>query len=104
MVIFDRLIKIKERQIMFDNIKTYKDFTDRLGNLILCNNIASHDIKLIHGEPIYEIFQYYIISDPSFAINHTNELIFYDKELDLYILGVTHFGVNWNYIPALEFH
>lgn len=37
-----------------------------------------------------EIFQFFIIQDPSFAMRHTDELIFYDNELDLYILGVTY--------------
>lgn len=95
---------------MFDNIKTYRDFADRLGSLILCNEIVSRPIELIHGELTYdedcyyEIFQYFLISDPSFAMNHTDELIFYDNELDLYILGVTHFGTSWDYVPAPNFH
>lgn len=95
---------------MFENIKTYKDFADRLGGLILCNEMAGRDIELISGELTYdedcyyEIFQWFIIQDPSFVMDHTDELIFYDNELDLYILGVTHFGTSWDYVSAPDFH
>lgn len=94
---------------MFDKIKTYKDFTDQIGDMILCNEISSHDIELISGQ-LYsddyykEIFQYFIISDPTFVMEHTDELIFYENELDLYILGVTHYGTAWDYVPAPEFY
>lgn len=91
---------------MFKNIKTYKDFADCLGDMILCNDIAKRDIQLLSGNltdkdgDYIEIFQFFIIQDPSFAMRHTDELIFYDNELDLYILGVTHWGTAWDYIPA----
>ena len=49
-----------------------------------------------------EIFQYYIIS-PQTARElqeHTNEVILYNEGLDLYLLGVTHFGTPWDYVPT----
>ena len=49
-----------------------------------------------------EIFQWYIIADPHFLIHHTDELVFYDSELDLYVWGVTHFGTSWDYVDAPE--
>lgn len=54
--------------------------------------------------PWDEVFQWYIISDPSFAMEHSDELIFYDEELDLYLLAVTHFGTAWDCVPAPELH
>lgn len=95
---------------MFENIKTYKDFADQLGGRVLCNEIAMQGLELINGDLFYdescyiEVFQYYIISDPSFALEHTNELIFYYSKLNLYILGVSHFGTSWDYVPAPDFH
>lgn len=47
-----------------------------------------------------EIFQYFIISDNGAKIlkEWTNEIIFYNEVLDMYVWGVTHYGTNWNYV------
>jgi len=47
-----------------------------------------------------EIFQYYIISDQGANILEecTDEIVFYNEELDLYVWGVTHWGTSWNYV------
>ena len=47
-----------------------------------------------------EIFQYYIISDNGAEIlkNWTNEILFYNEELDMYVWGVTHYGTSWSYV------
>lgn len=77
--------------------------------LILCNNIASdyNDLELVNGadydedEDYYEdIYQYYIISDDTAKrlIEYTNEIIYYHNRLDIYILGVNHYGTSWQYI------
>ena len=47
-----------------------------------------------------EIFQYYIISQYTAEKlqKHTNEVILYNEGLDIYLLGVTHFGTSWDYV------
>lgn len=47
-----------------------------------------------------EIYQYYIISDEGASIlcELTNEFVFYNEELDMYVWGVTHYGTGWNYV------
>ena len=47
-----------------------------------------------------EIFQYYIISSHTARElqEHTNEVILYNEGLDIYLLGVTHFGTSWDYV------
>lgn len=47
-----------------------------------------------------EIFQYYIVSDAGADIlkRETNEILFYNDELDMYIWGVTHWGTSWDYV------
>lgn len=49
-----------------------------------------------------EIYQYYIISehDAERLADYTNEIVLYNKRLDLYILCVTHCGTAWNCVPA----
>ena len=45
-----------------------------------------------------EIYQYYIVSDYGAELlqRETNEILFYNEELDIYLWGVTHFGTAWN--------
>lgn len=47
-----------------------------------------------------EYYQYYIISDSGYQIlsENTNEAIWYNEELDLYVWGVTHWGTSWDYV------
>lgn len=47
-----------------------------------------------------DVFQYYIISDQGAQIlqDYTDEILFYNEELDMYIWGVTHWGTSWDYV------
>ena len=56
--------------------------------------------ELENEEDNSEIFQYYIISDAGAQIleDWTNEIVFYNEELDMYVWGVTHWGTAWNYV------
>ena len=53
------------------------------------------------GEEIWsEVYQYFIISDQGAQIlqDWTDELVWYNGELDLYVWGVTHYGTSWDYV------
>lgn len=58
------------------------------------------DIEALEDAYYKEIFQYYIISDNGAEILKawTNEIIFYNEELDMYVWGVTHWGTSWDYV------
>lgn len=47
-----------------------------------------------------EIYQYYIVSDKGAEIiqAYTNDPLFYNEELDMYVWGVTHCGTSWSYV------
>lgn len=47
-----------------------------------------------------EVYQWYIISDNGASIlkDWTNEIVYYNDELDLYLWGVTHYGTSWDYV------
>lgn len=83
-------------------IKTYADLAETCGNRVLANEMAKRPLELVSGDwaPWEEIFQWYIIQDPSFVMGHTDEPVFYDEELDLYVLGVNHLGTAWQLVPA----
>ena len=47
-----------------------------------------------------DIYQYYIISEYGYEFleEHTDEIVFYNEKLDIYLWGVTHFGTSWDYV------
>lgn len=54
--------------------------------------------------PWEEIFQWYIVQDPSFLMNHTDEPVLYDGELCLHVWGLKTYGTSWSILPAPEIH
>ena len=87
-----------------DYIKTYENLSRQVGGMVLANEIAIRPLELINGNLDNEIFQFYITQDPEFLFEHTNESVFYDSELDLYMWGITHYGTPWSSVPTPEFH
>lgn len=47
-----------------------------------------------------EIFQYYIVSDQGAEMikQYTEDPLFYNETLDMYVWGITHYGTNWSYV------
>lgn len=47
-----------------------------------------------------EIFQYFIISDAGAEIikEYTDDPLFYNEELDMYVWGITHYGTAWTHV------
>lgn len=47
-----------------------------------------------------EIFQYYIVSDQGAEMikQYTEDPLFYNETLDMYIWGITHYGTAWSYV------
>lgn len=90
-------------------------------NIILCNEITKIFFADINGEYVEpfceigedydeeaddykEIYQYFIVDFPDFNLDFmkkycNNEIIlYYVEKLNLYILGVDHFGTGWDYV------
>lgn len=84
---------------------SYKNLFYNDDALILCNNIID-DYEFLELQndfddiDDFEIYQYYIISDDlaNRLIKYTNEIVYYHNRLDIYILGVCHYGTSWSYI------
>lgn len=47
-----------------------------------------------------DIYQYFIISYRGAELikEYTNDPLFYNEELNLYVWGVTHYGTSWSYV------
>lgn len=58
------------------------------------------ELELEEDELPAEIYQTYIISEAGADIlkDYTNEIVYYNSYLDMYVWGVTHFGTSWNYV------
>lgn len=78
---------------------------------VLNNNIVSlfneYYFELVNGcdydeetGDTTEVFQFYIISDngADILMELTDEIVYYNEELDMYVWGVTHYGTSWDYV------
>lgn len=47
-----------------------------------------------------EVFQWFIVDDWGARLlqQETNEIVYYNETLDMYLWGVTHFGTSWSYV------
>ena len=91
----------EHKRLSYSNM--LKVFTDDC--YILNNTIADKFEFDFLDESLYDleeltIYQYYIISEYTAEQlqKHTNEIILYNADLDMYLLGVGHFGTSWDYV------
>lgn len=63
--------------------------------------VNSGDIYDEYGDPV-EPCAYFIVSenDADRLARHTNELLFYNDNLHIYLLAVIHGGTAWNYVET----
>lgn len=90
---------------LVNNRLSYKNLFYNDDSLILCNNIADdyEYLELQSGfnndDEYLEVYQYYIITDNlAKRLIEINEIVYYHEKLDIYVLGVTHFGTSWHYV------
>lgn len=81
----------------------YNTLANIVGYRILNNTIRSEtmeDWAIAAGEFKEMIFQDYIISENGyeFLAEYTDEIVFYNEKLDVYIWGITHYGTSWDYV------
>lgn len=82
-------------------------------NAVLCNNIVdlmrtgNMNWEIVNGseydeesECYQDVFQFFIIDYAGYDIltYHTDEIVYYCDELDMYVWGVTHYGTAWDYV------
>lgn len=88
----------------------YYALSNIVGDCILNNDIMRHtgyeNWELACGADEDEdgnysdVYQYYIISESGykFLSEYTDEIVYYNYELDMYVWGITHFGTSWDYV------
>ena len=87
----------------------YLTLSKIVGDCVLNNYImqymGSFEWELVNGgemedDEYYEIYQWFIITDSGahFLEEYTDEIVYYNEELDMYLWGITHFGTSWDYV------
>lgn len=58
------------------------------------------NIEALEDSHYPECFQYYIISDVGADIiqEYTNDPLWYNETLDMWVWGITHWGTSWDYV------
>lgn len=88
----------------------YRTLAQMVGDMILANELFGRTFEeweLENGtdydeetDEYTEFFQYYIISARGAEVleAHTDEAVYYNNELDLYMWGIDHWGTSWDYV------
>lgn len=88
----------------------YYTLSQIVGDSVLNNYIyeqsAYENWQLVCGEEeneygeFLDIYQYYIITESGYLFleEFTDEIVYYNDELDMYLWCITHFGTSWDYV------
>ena len=81
----------------------YLTLSKIVGPRILNNYLRAEtmeDWEIVAGDLEHDIYQDYIISEQGyeFLSEYTDELVFYNERLHIYIWGISHFGTSWDYV------
>ena len=87
----------------------YYTLSKIVGGSVLNNEIIQQtgfeNWELVHGfegdeDEWQEVYQYYIINvyGYEFLRDYTDEIVYYNEDLDMYVWGITHFGTAWDYV------
>lgn len=84
----------------------YYTLSKIVGDTILNNQIMEEtgyenwDLYSGYEGEYQEVYQFYIVSyaGAQFLEDYTDEIIYYNDQLDMYLWGITHFGTSWDYV------
>ena len=89
----DTINKVMERDEDYEENHVYIAMNENISRI-------DEEIEALEDAHYEEIFQYFIISDNGAEIlkDYTDEIVFYNEALDMYVWGVTHWGTSWDYV------
>ena len=95
--------KIREYEDTINEVmERDEDYEENHVYIAMNENISriKEDIEALEDAHYEEIFQYFIISDNGAEIlkDYTDEIVFYNEALDMYVWCVTHWGTSWDYV------
>ena len=90
----------KVDELLWDNIEGGElyNYYDNDGNEITKEEYDELGWENGANEQMRDIYQYYLINESlaDMLKEHTDNIVFYSDKLNLYVLGVTHFGTGWS--------
>ncbi len=84
-----------------------KSFDAVLNNDIISNTQEIGYWEIVNGtdynpdtDEYTDVYQYYIVSNQGARIlqEMTDEILWYNDKLDMYVWGVTYYGTSWDYV------
>ena len=89
--------RIEELQEEMEAINDKEEWTDEDEER---RDEIEREIEELEDAHYDEVFQYYIIDGNGADIleHWTDEIVWYNETLDLYVWGVTHYGTSWDYV------
>lgn len=102
-VLCNDITKLFDNPYYFDLVNgDYYYYENENGDILSVSEYEELEPEQQEGyDEIYnDIYQYYIIDNAGYRIltEHTNEIVFYNEELDIAVWGVTHYGTAWDYV------
>lgn len=98
---YEEMLELEEELIEEDleNYFTIEEIQEAQENGELEDLIWDKASETIHDG---EVYQYFIIPDGQVDLwgDYTNYPIYYSEEADLYLLGITHYGMSWDYFET----
>ena len=103
----EKVKELEEKIEEFENtiaevMERDEDYEENHVYIAMNENISRirEEIEALEDAHYEEIFQYFIISDNGAEIlkDYTDEIVFYNEALDMYVWGVTHWGTSWDYV------
>ena len=111
MVLFNNLTQVSEfwheplYEMLMNTIDTENIIDDY--DLPKDTELDSEEYQEAESDYIFEmlnsVYQFYMVElNGSYNEEHERLCIFYDNEVDAYILPVFHFGTSWDYISPMD--
>lgn len=92
----DEVFRLEEEENVNEEHPEYEYYLDILSKL----SMLEEEKEELENQCEPEIYQYFIVSDQGAELikEYTDDPLFYNYKLDMYVWGITHFGTSWDYV------
>lgn len=65
-------------------------------------NLSEDELEELFTENIEDVYQYYIVPEweVDYWVEYTDYPVYYSEDLDMSLVGITHFGMGWEYFDT----
>lgn len=97
MVLNNEIIKYGEFELL-NRDELWEDFILDIDK----ENLSEDELEEIFAETVEDVYQYYIVPEWEIDdwLDYTDYPLYYSEELDMSLVGITHFGIGWEYFDT----